>query len=54
MQVKWMQGRTRLGQTSFKPTICAMVTTGFNNINGYEFKNGLYMDEQGKQRALYS
>ena len=54
MQVKWMQGRTRLGQTSFKPTLCAMVDMCFTSINGHEFENGLYMEEQGEEWALYS
>ena len=48
------EGRTRLGQTSFKPTLCAMMDMCLTSINGYEFQNGLYMKEQGEERALYS
>jgi len=31
-----------------------MVDTGLTSINGNEFENGLYMEEQGEERALYS
>jgi hypothetical protein len=54
MQVKWMRGHTRLGETNFRPTLCAMMDTGLTSINGYDFENGLYMEEQGEERALYS
>ena len=47
MQVKWMRGHTRLGETNFRPTLCDMVVMGLTSINHYEFKNGLYMEEQG-------
>ena len=52
--MKWMRGRTRLGQTNFRPTLLGDVHTSLEGINGYQFKKGLYMEEQGEELALYS